>query len=256
MLFDTHAHLTDKKFNPDREEILHSLPAQGVGLVLNPGCDLPDSRAALALAQRHAHIYAAAGIHPHEADGVTPSVLPALEAIARNPKVRAIGEIGLDYHYDFSPRDVQQRVFREQLALARDLGLPVIVHDREAHEDCLCILRDFPSLRVLFHCYSGSADMARELVRRGYFLGFTGVITFSNAKKAAETVRFLPEDRILAETDAPYMAPVPFRGRRCEPAHVRRVVEEMARIREVSFPEMEALCWQNGVNFFGIEGVP
>ena len=254
MLFDSHTHLTDKKFDDDRDILAAALPSLGVGFALNPGCDLQDSRDALALANRHAHIFAAVGVHPHEAGAADSSVLPALEALTRNPKVRAIGEIGLDYHYDFTPRDVQQRVFREQLSLAQALHLPVIIHDREAHEDCVRILDEFPMLRVVFHCYSGSADMARSLVRRGYLLSFTGAVTFANARKAAETVALLPPDRIMAETDAPYLAPVPHRGQRNEPRYVRHVVDTMAQIRGVSPAEMEALTTCNALDFFEIEG--
>jgi TatD DNase family protein len=249
MLFDTHAHLTFDAFDADRAELLAGLETWG--LLLNPGSDLQNSRAAAELAERHPRVYAAAGVHPHDAQNVPPDYLQQLEALVRRDRVVAVGEIGLDYHYDY-PREVQQRVFREQLALAQERELPVIIHDREAHRDCMDILAEFPQVQAVFHCYSGSADMAKILLGRGYFLSFTGVITFPNARKTLEVLRDAPAERILAETDAPYLTPVPHRGKRNEPSYVRHVVQTMADVRGVAFEEMAEITTQNGMDFFGI----
>ncbi len=183
MLFDTHAHMDDRAFDEDRGELLASLPGQGIGLLMNPGCSLASSRNAAALAREYDYIYAAVGSHPDAADEVNPEVLAEYRTLCReNPKIRAIGEIGLDYHYEDIPRDRQQTAFRAQMGLARELGLPVIVHEREAHEDGIRIVEEFPEVTGVFHCYSGSAEMAKWLIRRGWYIGFTGVLTFKNAR--------------------------------------------------------------------------
>ena len=212
MLFDTHAHYYSEAFDPDRDEVLSALPAAGVGLVLCPGCDLPTSRQSIALAERYPHVYAAAGVHPEDALGLPADWLDQVAAMTRHPKVKAIGEIGLDYYWKEVPRDLQKEVFRAQLQLARDLDLPVIVHDREAHADCLAMVKEFPGVRGVFHCYSGSAEDAKTLVKLGWHLSFTGTITFKNARKAPEVIAAVPLERIMVETDAPYMAPTPLPG--------------------------------------------
>ena len=185
MLFDTHAHLDDRAFDDDREALLASLPESGIGLLMNPGCSLSSSRAASKLAMEHDFVYAAAGSHPDAADEVDDAVLEEYRKLCKlNPKIKAIGEIGLDYHYEDIPREIQQRAFTAQLALARELDLPVIVHERDAHADGMEIIRRFPEVTGVFHCYSGSAEMARQLVNLGWYIGFTGVLTFKNARKA------------------------------------------------------------------------
>ena len=190
MLFDTHAHMDDHAFDADRETLLASLPAQGIGLLMNPGCSLESSRNAAALAQKYDYIYAAVGSHPDAADEVSETVLEEYRTLwKQNAKVKAIGEIGLDYHYEDIPREIQQRAFRAQMALARELGLPAIVHERDAHEDGMRIVEEFPEVTGVFHCYSGSAEMAKWLVNRGWYIGFTGVLTFKNARKALEASR-------------------------------------------------------------------
>ncbi|MDR3765682.1 MAG: TatD family hydrolase, partial [Butyricicoccus sp.] len=218
MLFDTHAHYDDDQFDADRETLLTSLPEHGVGLVLNPGCDLESSRKAVAYAETYPHVYAAVGFHPENLDGIDlERDLPALEALAKSsPKVRAIGEIGLDYYWvkEPEPRRIQAEVFRAQMRLAGRLQLPVIIHDREAHLDSLTIAEQYPAVRGVFHCYSGSVEFAKRLLDLGYLLSFTGVITYKNAKKAVDVVRAVPLDRLMIETDSPYMAPVPYRGKR------------------------------------------
>ena len=203
-IFDTHAHYDSRQFDSDREAVLSALPGAGVGLVLDPGCDLPSSRAAAALAERFPHVYAAAGIHPEDCAGCTDADFDAVAELCRREKVVAIGEIGLDYYWaENPPREFQQRVFRRQLELALALDLPVIVHDREAHGDCLAIVREYPGLRGVFHCFSGSPEMAEELLKRGWYLGFDGPVTYKNAKRAPEVAAVTPLDRIVVETDSP-----------------------------------------------------
>ena len=192
MLFDTHAHYYDQAFDGERDSILAALPENGVELVLCPGCDLNSSQAAIALAEQYPYVYAAVGIHPEDALNLPPDWLQQIEALSRHPKVKAIGEIGLDYYWKEVPKDLQKEVFRAQLALAQRLDLPVIVHDREAHGDCLAMVREFPGVRGVFHCYSGSAEDAKTLVALGWHLSFTGTITFKNARKAPEVVAAVP----------------------------------------------------------------
>ena len=253
MLFDTHAHLDDRRFDGDRDALLRSLPEQGITLLMNPGCDLSSSRAAVALAQAHPWIYAAVGSHPDDADHVDAALLAQYRALAQScPKVRAIGEIGLDYHYEDVPRARQMDAFRRQMELAGQLGLPVIVHEREAHEDGCRILEEFPEVRGVFHCYSGSAEMAKWLTARGWYIGFTGVITFRSARKAVETAQAIALDRIVIETDCPYMAPEPFRGRRNDPGYVYRMAQRLAELRGLPEEEMARITLENGCRLYNI----
>ena len=253
MLFDTHAHLDDRAFDPDREELLDALPRAGLALVMNPGCSLTSSLAAAALASRRDYLYAAVGSHPDAADEVCAEVLEQYRTLCRdNPKVRAIGEIGLDYHYEDVPRAVQQRAFRAQLELARELKLPVIIHDREAHEDALSILRDVPEVTGVFHCFSGSAEIARQLADKGWYIGFTGVLTFKNARRAVEAAAALPLDRIVLETDCPYMAPEPVRGTRNDPRNLPRMAQKLAEIRGLPVEEIGRITLENGKRLYRI----
>lgn len=253
MLFDTHAHMDDRAFDEDREVLLARLPEQGIGLLMNPGCSLASSRDAVALAARYDYIYAAVGSHPDAADEVTPTVLDEYRMLCkRNPKVRAIGEIGLDYHYEDVPRQRQQEAFRAQMGLAAELTLPVIVHEREAHEDGMRIVEEFPSVKGVFHCYSGSAEMAKWLVSRGWYIGFTGVLTFKNARKAVETAASIPLDRIVLETDCPYMSPEPFRGRRNDPGRLYRMAEALAQIRDLPVEKIHEITMDNGKRLYRI----
>lgn len=253
MLFDTHAHMDDRAFDEDREVLLARLPEQGIGLLMNPGCSLASSRDAVALAARYDYIYAAVGSHPDAADEVTPAVLDEYRMLCkRNPKVRAIGEIGLDYHYEDVPRQRQQEAFRAQMGLAAELTLPVIVHEREAHEDGMRIVEEFPSVKGVFHCYSGSAEMAKWLVSRGWYIGFTGVLTFKNARKAVETAASIPLDRIVLETDCPYMSPEPFRGRRNDPGRLYRMAEALAQIRDLPVEKIHEITMENGKRLYRI----
>ena len=253
MLFDTHAHMDDAAFDSDREELLLSLPQQGIGLLMNPGCSLASSRNTVKLAKEYDYIYAAVGSHPDVADEVNEEVLNEYRRLcAENPKVKAIGEIGLDYHYEDIPREIQLKAFRAQMALARELGLPVIVHERDAHEDGMKVVEEFPEVTGVFHCYSGSTEMAKWLVNRGWYIGFTGVLTFKNARKALEVAAAIPMDRIVLETDCPYMSPEPFRGRRNDPGKLYRMAKKLAELRGLSLEEVHAITTENGKRLYRI----
>lgn len=253
MLFDTHAHYYDQAFDGERDSILAALPENGVELVLCPGCDLNSSQAAIALAEQYPYVYAAVGIHPEDALNLPPDWLQQIEALSHHPKVKAIGEIGLDYYWKEVPKDLQKEVFRAQLALTQRLDLPVIVHDREAHGDCLAMVREFPGVRGVFHCYSGSAEDAKTLVALGWHLSFTGTITFKNARKAPEVVAAVPMDRLMIETDAPYMAPTPFRGKRCDSRYVYRMAEAIGEIKGLPVEEVARITTENGKRLFAID---
>ena len=253
MLFDTHAHLDDVAFEEDRCQLLEALPGQGLALVMNPGCSLASSRNAAALAEKYDYIYAAAGSHPDVADEVNEEVLAEYRSLcAANPKIKAIGEIGLDYHYEDIPRQIQLQAFRMQMDLARELKLPVIVHEREAHEDGMKVVKEFPDVKGVFHCYSGYAEMARQLVDLGWYIGFTGVLTFKNARKAVEVASSIPLDRIVIETDCPYMAPEPFRGKRNDPGKIYRMAEKLAQIRGLTVEQIQAITLENGRRLYNI----
>lgn len=254
-IFDTHAHYDDERFDPDRDELLASLPEQGVGLVVNPGCDLDSSRAAVALAEKYPHVYAAVGWHPENCGPCrVPEDIDALRELAKHPKVVAIGEIGLDYHWaDNPPREQQLSVFRAQLALAEELKLPVIVHDRDAHGDCLTMAQVFPKVRGVFHCFSGSFEMGRELWRRGWYLGFGGPLTYKNARRAAETAAVIPITMLLMETDAPYLPPEPLRGKRNESCTLPLVAARLAALRGTTMEHIIEQTMENGKRLFHIE---
>ena len=252
MIFDTHAHYDDKAFDADRETVLRSARESGVGLILDPGCDVESSRAALRLAEGHEFVYAAVGIHPEELDCWGEEALAELRELAEHPKCVAIGEIGLDYYWDDSRKQEQKLLFRWQLELALELDKPVIVHDREAHGDCMDIVRDYPALRGVFHCYSGSAEMAKELLKRGWYLGFDGPVTYKNARKTLEVLELCPLERILIETDSPYMSPVPLRGKRNDSRNLRFVADKLAACKGVTPEEIERVTMENGCRLFGI----
>ena len=252
-IFDTHAHYDDSRFDADRDALLSALPDAGVGLVLDPGCDIPSSQAAAALSERYSHVYAAAGIHPEECGSFHEGELDTLRKLLSRPKVVAVGEIGLDYYWEENPpRELQKTVFRKQLALAEELRLPVIIHDREAHGDTMDIIREFPAVTGVFHCFSGSPEMATELLKRGWYLGFDGPITYKNAKRAPEVAAVTPLERIVVETDAPYMAPVPMRGKRNDSRYLPYVIEKLAEWKGVTAEEMTRVTWENGRRLFRI----
>ena len=254
MLFDTHAHFDAHHFNEDRDELLSSLPGQGVSLIVNPGCDLSTSRTAVEIAERHPFVYAAVGFHPEETPNAELSDLEEIRRLASHEKVVAIGEIGLDYYWvkEEEGRKKEQEFFRAQMALAEELNLPVIVHDREAHGDTLAIVKEFPNVRGVFHCYSGSVEMAQELVKMGWMLSFTGVLTYHNARKAVEVAEAIPLEHLMIETDSPYMAPVPYRGKRNHSGYVRHVCEKLAEIKGIPFEQCAEITLKNGCHFFGI----
>ena len=254
MLFDTHAHMDDRAFAADRETLLAQLPEAGIGLVMNPGCSLESSRNDDRLSRQYGYIYAAVGSHPDAADEVNDDVLEEYRKLCKlNPKIKAIGEIGLDYHYEDIPRQLQKKTFISQMELAKELNLPVIVHEREAHEDGMAIVKQFPQVKGVFHCYSGSAEMARQLTELGWYIGFTGVLTFKNARRAIEAAQAIPLDRIVIETDCPYMAPEPFRGRRNDPGKLFRMAEKLAEIRGISTGEARRITFENGKRLYRIE---
>ena len=252
MYFDSHAHLDDGRFDADRAEIFADLPRHGVGLLMNVGCDLPSSERSVALAHAYDFVYAAVGSHPDDAASVDGRLLDRYRALAADPRVRAIGEIGLDYHYEDVPRARQIIAFEQQLELAEALRLPVIVHEREAHGDAMDIVRRHPDACGVFHCFSGSAEMALWLAERGWYLGFTGVVTFKNARRAVEAVAALPLDRILIETDCPYMAPEPHRGHRNDSRLVPLVADRIAAIRGLDPRTVETATTENAKRLFRI----
>lgn len=251
-LFDTHAHYTDNAFHKDREELLGKLlPAAGVGAVVVPGVDVESSRSALALAEEYGYIYAAAGLHPEDCAGAGEAELEEIRRLCQHPKVVAVGEIGLDYYWaENPPKEFQQEIFRRQLALAREAGLPVIVHDREAHGDSLAIVKEYPEATGVFHCFSGSPEMAEELLKRGWYLGFDGPITYKNAKRAPEVAAVTPLDRIVIETDAPYLSPVPNRGKRNDSRNLGYIVERLAEWKGVTPEEMAQITFENALRLF------
>ena len=253
-LFDTHAHYDSGAFNTDRLEVLASMPGQGVELILNPGCDLDSSRTAVELAEQFPFVYAAVGVHPSDCGPWEDSWVEELRALAAHPRVKAVGEIGLDYYWkENPPHDFQQKVFHTQLELAEELGLPVIVHDREAHRDCLEVVRAHPKVTGVYHCYSGSLEDAKTLVKLGWMLSFTGVVTYKNARRSLEVIDWLPMDRIMIETDSPYLTPEPFRGKRNDSGKVYRVAETIAQVKGMDLDEVAEITLENGKRFFGIE---
>ena len=252
MLFDTHAHLNDPAFDPDREELMAGLADKGIGFVMNAGCSLESSRDIIRMAENYPWLYASVGSHPDSADEVNEEVIEIYRRLCQNEKVKAIGEIGLDYYYEDIPREIQKQAFRMQMALAKEVDLPVIIHERDAHDDGMRIVKEFPTVKGVFHCYSGSAEMARQLVNMGWYIGFTGVLTFKNARKAVETAASIPLDRIVLETDCPFMAPEPYRGKRNDPGYLPKMAEKLAEIRGISVEEAIAATTENAKRLYRI----
>ncbi len=251
-IFDTHSHYADSAFDGDRDELLAALPDKGVRFAALAGSSMQDSAENVALAQKYGYIYAAVGVHPESVDETPSDYREKLtELVKSSEKVRAIGEIGLDYHYENYDRDKQILFFRQQLELARELSLPVIVHSRNASEDTLDILKEYRPAGVV-HCFSGSAEVAREVIKLGMYIGFTGVLTFKNAKKALRALEAVPLDRLLLETDCPYMAPEPLRGRRCDSSMICYTAEKAAQIKGVSTQELLDISCRNGMDFYYI----
>ncbi|WP_088188640.1 TatD family hydrolase [Desulfosporosinus sp. FKA] len=251
MIWDTHAHLDDEVYEEDFQDVLERIKSSGISRVTNVGYDLPSSKRSVQLAQNYDFIYAAIGIHPHNAEEFSDDVMAQLQALAQQPKVLAWGEIGLDYYRDLSPRAIQQEVFVQQIDLANKVGLPIVIHDRDAHQDVLEIVKAHPPKHGgVFHCYSGSWEMAKVLLKLGFYLSFAGPLTFKNARHTVEVARNAPIDRILAETDSPYLTPEPRRGKRNEPAYVREVVRKLAEIKELSIEEMALQTMHNAETIF------
>jgi len=251
-LFDTHAHLIDERFDADREALISALPLQGVKYMVECAASEEDSVRAVALAQEHHMVYAAVGVHPHEASEWTERTAEVLRSLAKQPKVVAIGEAGLDYHYDNSPRDIQKVVFEKQVQLALEVDMPFIVHTREATQDTLEILKKYPALRALLHCFSGSVETMEILLKMGHYIALGGSVTFKNAQKTVEVAKRVPLDRLVIETDSPYLAPVPHRGERNNPGYVRHVAEKIAEVRGMDVEEVARITTENAKKFFGI----
>ena len=250
MLFDTHAHYDDEAFDLDRDAVITDFG----GLIVNPGCTVESSALAVEMASRHENMYAAVGIHPENCGDFVPAHIDALRELAKHEKVVAIGEIGLDYYWaENPPKEFQQEVFRQQLQLALERDLPGIIHDREAHGDTLAIVKEFPTLCGVFHCYSGSVEMAQELIKMGWYLGFDGPLTYKNARKTVEVAEAIPLDRLVVETDSPYLSPVPMRGKRNDSRNIPYILGKLAEIRGISAAEAEAITCQNGKKLFGID---
>ena len=253
MLADSHAHIDDERFDADREEVVARALAAGVSLIVNIGADMASSARSVALAEKYPGIYAAVGMHPHDSREMHEVDYRQLEQWTTHPKVVAIGEIGLDYHYDLSPRPVQKDVFLRQLDLARKTGKPFIIHEREAHADMLDIIRHAASgLNGVFHCFSGSVETAREYLKMGFYISVAGPVTFPKSVKTKEVAKAVPLDRLLVETDSPYLTPQPFRGKRNESAHVRLVAEEIANLRDISLAELAEATTANVRRLFNI----
>lgn len=252
MLFDSHCHLTDERLRPDADAVVERARAAGVERLVTVGADAEDWDDVVALAERHDGVYAAAGVHPHIADHATAEVLGRLRELARHPRVVALGEAGLDFHYDLSPRAAQRRAFAVQLALAAELALPLIVHSREADDETADVLRaDGRHVRGVLHCFSGGRALLDEALAAGWYVSFSGIVTFAKYE-GADLVRAVPADRLLIETDSPYLAPVPVRGKRNEPAFVRHVAEGVARLRGQTLEEVAALTRRNADTFYGL----
>ncbi len=251
---DTHAHLEHERFRGDLDDVIARARAAGVWPIIEVGSDVATSRAALGLTQRYPGLLAAVGIHPHEAGGASDAALEEIRVMARKPGVVAIGEIGLDYHYDFSPRDQQRRAFAAQIGIAKEVGLPIVVHDREAHADTLTILKSEGAGAAggVMHCFSGDWKLAHTVLDMGFYISVGGTLTFPNAARLRELVARLPLDRLLLETDCPYLTPVPHRGKRNEPAFVVLVARELARIKRLDVRHVAAATIRNAGALFRI----
>jgi hydrolase, TatD family len=254
MLFDSHAHYDDEAFDGEREEVLKAVREEGVQYIVNAGSGIKESQMSVELAQKYDYIYAAVGVHPENADEFDGNSIEILRGLTGNKKVVAVGEIGLDYYYEGAQKDTQKKVFEEQLNLAMELKLPVIIHSREAHEDTFDILKPYAlkGLRGVLHCYSGSVEMAREYVKLGFYIGFTGVITFKNAKKAVEVLKDIPIERVLIETDCPYLAPVPFRGKRNDSRFLKYTARRACDVLEMEYEDFTGRTLNNARELFNL----
>lgn len=255
MLFDSHAHLDDSRFDEDRDAVIKRAKEKGVQYILNPGADLNTSINAVSLAEEYDMIYAAVGVHPHDVKDMDEATLGIIKSFTSKEKVVAIGEIGLDFHYDHSPREDQRKWFRRQIELAKEVKLPIIVHDREAHGEVFDILKEYKAgeFGCVMHCYSSSLELAREYVKRGIYISLAGPVTFKNAAKTYEVAKEIPLEWLLVETDCPYLAPIPYRGKRNEPAYVRQVAEKIAEAKGISFEKVAQQTNENARRLFNIK---
>ena len=256
MLFDSHAHLNDERFDEDREELINSLKAKGVDLVLNPGACIETSKSSVDLANKYDFIYAAVGVHPHDVGEMTEEDIETLRKLAlENEKVKAIGEIGLDYYYDNSPREIQKKWFKRQIELSNELKLPIIIHDRDAHGDTFEIIKNTksPEIGCVLHCYSGNVELAKEYVKMGCYISIPGTVTFKNNKKTREVAKEIPLEYLLIETDSPYMAPEPHRGKRNDPSLVQFVADKIAQEKGISYEQVCKATKENAKRFFNIK---
>lgn len=254
MLFDSHAHYNDEKFNDDRDALLSSMNENNVDLILNSCSEIAEIPDILALCEKYPFMYASIGVHPHEAEGLTEKDMDILREYSKNPRVKAIGEIGLDYFYDFSPRDTQKKWFARQVELAKELGLPVVIHDRDAHKDSMDILREHNvrDCGGVFHCYAGSVEMAKEILDWGMYIAFGGSLTFKKSVRPKEVAAYVPLDRIVIETDCPYLTPEPHRGKRNSSLYIHYVAEKLAEIKGISAEEVENATFENAKRLFKI----
>lgn len=255
MIIDSHAHLDDTRFNKDRDKLIKELKENGIELAINIGSDLKTSIASAALADKHENIYAAVGIHPHSAKEVDQSTIEILRSFAARDKVVAIGEIGLDFHYDNSPRDIQKKWFKEQIKLAKEVNLPIVVHSRESDQEVLDIIKEAQdgTLRGVLHCFSGSVELAKEFIKLGFYISLAGPVTFKNARVPKEVAKAVPLDKLLVETDSPYLTPEPYRGKRNEPIYTKYVAGTIADLRGISYEELAKATNRNTRDLFGIK---
>ena len=255
MLIDSHAHLDDPKFNKDRDRLIKSLKQNDISLVINVGADVSSSIKSVKLADEYENIYAAVGVHPHSAKEMDDSTIDVLKAFAKRDKVVAIGEIGLDFHYDNSPRDIQRKWFIEQIKLAKELNMPIIVHSRDADQETFDILKEEADERLkgVLHCYSGSAEMAKDYIDLGFYISLAGPVTFKNARKPKEVAKVVPMDKLLIETDSPYLTPEPHRGKRNEPLYVRHIASMIAELRGMNFEDVGRITSENTKRLFNID---
>lgn len=255
-MIDSHAHLDEERFDEDRDELIKSLKDNGVSYVINPSSDMETSRRVVELSNKYDNIFAAVGIHPHDAEGFKEEDLDELRELSNNEKVVAIGEIGLDYYYDNSPRDIQKEVFKKQLELSHELDLPVIIHTRDAMGDTYDILKEFEGrVRGVMHCYTGSIEMAEKFMKLGFYISIAGPVTFKNAVNVREMAKQIPLERLLIETDSPYLAPVPNRGKRNDPTNVRYVADMLANLKEIQIDKIIEYSRENTVKLFSLKGV-
>lgn len=252
-IIDTHAHYDDRQFDADRYELIERILSDNVLAFINIGCDIKSSNFSADLSEKYDNVFASVGIHPEMASDIEEGYIEKLKELAKRKKVVAIGEIGLDYHYEGYDREKQIKLFKEQIILAKELGLPIIIHSRDATEDTMSILRELRPEKAVMHCYSGSAETAEELVKMGIMVSFTGVLTFKNSKKAVKACEVIPTDMLMLETDSPYMAPTGYRGQRCDSSMTVVTAEKLAEIKGLSTQEAITICNNNAIRFFGLD---